>query len=135
MGQTDNDLLRDIFRRQEALMREYQERTPDGIPEWPIDLDLPESQRFCRDTMSKCMDEMFEAKHHLKRAKEHRSIAIRRLDCNAFLEEMVDGLHFFVETLVLMGVDADKLHAAYLRKNAKNLQRIDDEFGPRKADE
>lgn len=127
MALTD-DMLEHIFRMQARLMMEYQAMTPDGIPDWPVDLRRNSAQRFCRDTISKAQDELFEAKHHLKKAKEHRNVETDPLDREAFLEEMVDALHFYVETLVLMGVSADDLHDAYCRKNQINFDRIASEF-------
>lgn len=119
-----------VFELQERLMREYQSRTPDGIPEWPMDMAQKKSQRFMKDTLSKCQDELAESKYLLKRAKEHRDNDGMPLDRAELLEEMVDALHFYVEACVLLGVSPDELAAAYEKKNDVNLRRIDDEFGP-----
>lgn len=125
--------LDSIFELQAALMREYKTRTPDGIPDWPMDMAQKKSQRFMKDTLSKCQDELAESKYLLKRAKEHRDNDGAPLDRSEMLEEMVDALHFFVEACVLMGVSAAELADAYAVKNATNLRRIDAEFGPKQC--
>ena len=122
------DKLDKIFELQKALMKKYQMHTPDGIPDWPVDLMKKSSQRFCRDTLSKVQDELFEAKHMLKNAKEHRNLTGYVLDEELLKEELVDSLHFFVEALILLGIDSEDLFTAYVRKNEINHLRIEEEF-------
>lgn len=130
MMKSNKDMLKRIFELQESLMREYQARTPDSIPEWPIDIKEKSLQRFCRDTLSKGQDELFEAKSLLRLAKEHRNVTdLGQFEREEFLEEMVDALHFYVEVLILVGFNANDLYGAYYKKNILNRQRIDQEFG------
>jgi len=41
----------------------------------------------------------------------------------AVQEELVDILHFFVSMCLKAGLDAERLHALYLQKNAENFRR------------
>lgn len=46
-----------------------------------------------------------------------------KLDRDAVTEELVDLLHFFVSTCIKMGISADDLYRAYLKKNRENHRR------------
>ncbi len=46
-------------------------------------------------------------------------------DHEAFVNEMGDVLHFFVEMCITAGMTAEDLHRAYFRMHQKNNQRID----------
>jgi predicted HAD superfamily Cof-like phosphohydrolase len=124
----DTDSLDSLFDMQQDLMKHYNRAIPNGIPEWPCDFRQKVTQRFVRDTISRAQDEMFEAKHHLKQAKEHRNIDTGEFDRSEFVEEMVDALHFYLEAMILMGVTPNELFESYARKNEINRQRIRDEF-------
>ena len=45
-------------------------------------------------------------------------------DHKAFVDEMGDCLHFFVEMCITAGLTAEDLHRAYFRMHQKNNQRI-----------
>ena len=124
-----DDLLVDIFRMQEKLMKRYQSETTEELPDWPLELTCKSDQRFCRDMISRMQDELFEAKFHLRRAKEHRNVDCGDLDFDALTEELVDSLHYFVEVMILLGVSPHQLYDLYNNKNSKNHKRIDKEFG------
>lgn len=45
-------------------------------------------------------------------------------DRQAFVDEMGDVLHFFVEMCITAGMTAEDLHRAYFRMHQKNNQRL-----------
>lgn len=47
----------------------------------------------------------------------------RPIDLERVTEELVDILHFFVSMCLKVGLNADSLHAAYVRKNRENFKR------------
>lgn len=107
--------------------------TPDKIPKWPIDINTKTGQRFCKDMLSRAQDELFEAKHMLKLAKKHRRLSDAGLfDQDLFVEEIVDAMHYIVETLITIGVDGVGFFDAYKKKHAINFARIQQEFGEKK---
>ena len=83
------------------------------------------SQQFCRDLALRGVEEMFEALQHLKNWKPHRSTEIvQDIDKDEFLEEIVDALNYFYSLLIVVGVDANMLHDAYLKKDTKIRERL-----------
>lgn len=127
--QEARDTLAQLFQLQLSLMEHYNRAIPNGIPQWPVDPSDKGSQRFTRDTISKAQDELFEAKHHLKQAKEHRNVDTGEFDRSEFVEEMIDAFHFYLEAMILMGVTPAEFFRAYRDKNRVNHQRIVNEFG------
>lgn len=47
-----------------------------------------------------------------------------KTDREAFVNELGDAFHFFVELCITAGMSADDLHRAYFRMHQKNNQRI-----------
>jgi predicted house-cleaning noncanonical NTP pyrophosphatase (MazG superfamily) len=70
------------------------------------------------------MEELFEAGQHLKNAKSHRATEIPEVDREAYLEELVDALHLYLELVIASGVSRKELVEAYLKKGRINTQRI-----------
>ena len=97
-------------------------------PEWPIDVTKKESQILLRDVTLKGVEEMFEALQELKNAKSHRQTDVPQLDREAFLEEIVDAMKYFLTTLKLVGVTPDELHSAYVKKHDKICRRLKDGY-------
>jgi hypothetical protein len=44
-------------------------------------------------------------------------------DAAHFKEEMVDGLHFYIEACLFAGMTAEELHSIYFKKHAVNIKR------------
>lgn len=113
----DDCRLKDMLRLREAFMRELANKRPAVLQTWPVDISKKESQQVVRDTVLKGVEEMFESLAHLKNWKPHRTTEIADFDHEAFLEEYVDAFNYFLSVLVMLGIDAEELHKAYVRKD------------------
>lgn len=122
------DKLDGMFELREEFMQLLCDRFPGYYPEWPIDLSRKESQTLVRDVTLRGVEEMFEALQELKNAKPHRQTDMPHLDREAFLEEIVDAMKYFLTTLKLVGVTPEELHEAYLRKHDKICRRLRDGY-------
>jgi len=88
-GRVENH-LKHIFDKQEELMEKYQEI--EGLPEWPVSIDLAENQVVIKDFKQRGMEEIAEAIEAFRNEEELH-----------FKEELIDALHFFVELNILVG--------------------------------
>ncbi len=95
-----------------------------NFPDFPVDIKSKEGQKFLKSITHDCMGELFEANQHLKNSKGHRVTEITDIDREAYIEELVDALHFFFEIVILSGVSLDELCESYLRKGDTNVDRI-----------
>lgn len=115
------DALEDIFRRQKVTMEEL--RLRDIMPEYPLDITTKPAQRLIKEVLFNAMEELFEASYTLKN-KMHRQTDVRVLDRAHFVEELGDGLAFFIEVCVLAGITPEELYGEFCRKNAAVVKRI-----------
>lgn len=99
-----------------------------GFPDFPVDLRSKEGQKFLKKISFECMGELFEANQHLKNAKDHRVSEDSELNREAYVEELVDTLHYFFEICIASGISLDELYAAYIAKGVKNDERIKDGY-------
>jgi len=106
-------------------MRRLRESTPEGNPEWPLDLSEKSSQQYIRDIALRGVEEMFEALQHLKNWKPHRKTEIKDFNREEFLEEIVDAFNYFLSILILTGFDDSDLINAYRRKDLIINKRLD----------
>jgi hypothetical protein len=120
-------MLKNMFDKQETLMERYLEND-SNFPEWPIDLKSKQHQKFVRDVLLNCSEEIFEALRHFKNWKPHRKTEITNFDHDEFLEEMVDAFKFFTEALIMCGVTAEDFLHAYNTKDSKCHKRLDDGY-------
>ena len=102
----------------EAFMTSLAKRQPNVLQKWPVDIKEKASQQVVRDTVLKGVEEMFEALQHLKNWKPHRNTEIKDFDHDAFLEEYVDAFNYFLAVLVMLGIGADELFDAYVKKDS-----------------
>ena len=117
--------LQDQFSKRLSFIKEMKKVHPQSYPDFPVDISEKSSQQFCRDLALRGVEEMFEALQHLKNWKPHRLTEIRdEIDKEEFLEEIVDALNYFYSMLIVVGVDANDLHEAYLKKDAKIRERL-----------
>jgi len=116
------DRLVQMFDQQASFMRLLQEKR--GFPDFPTDLASKRGQQFLKDIRNHMMEELFEAGQHLKNAKSHRATELPDVDREAYLEELVDALHLYVELAIASGITPDELFQAYMRKGLINTQRI-----------
>jgi hypothetical protein len=106
------DPMKHVFDKQLELMNKYKEI--EGLPDWPLNLDLAEHQKIIKDFKQRGMEEIAEA--------------IEGFRHNEFLhyqEELIDALHFFVELAILSGAkwDTFKYHA-YKKADKQNINGI-----------
>ncbi len=109
------DLLRDIFARQASLAEFYRSVRPDGFYSW-------EPRARCATWTRAIVHECCELDNELgwKPWKNGPDLDANRA---ARLDETADILHFFVQLALDQGFSADELYDAYVRKNAENRRR------------
>jgi len=101
------------------LLRDHRDH-----PDFPLDLNCKESQQFLKMLAHECMTELFEANLLLKNSKKHRKTDIAEFDREAYKEELVDVLHYFLGIAIYSGITADELFNAYMQKGRINVERL-----------
>lgn len=120
------DLLKTIFSRQLELMEKY-DPIEEGnlghpIPHGKFDLNDRASQQRLKDFAWRITEELGEAMNCLKNKPWKQTPMIT--DETHFLEELVDGFHFYIELLIHAGFDAESLTRMYLDKSDVNKFRV-----------
>lgn len=118
------DRLEKMLEMREHFMKELARNRPAVLQKWPVDITSKEGQQAVRDTVLKGVEEMFEALAHLKNHKAHRLTEVKDFDQDAFLEEYVDAFNFFLAVPIMLGISADQLYDAYLKKDIIINDRI-----------
>lgn len=118
------DRLSEMLRLREQFMRDLAASRPAVLQRWPVDITSKDGQQAIRDTVLKGVEEIFEALQHLKNTKAHRLTEVKDFDQDAFLEEYVDAFNFFLAVPIMLGITADDLFSAYLKKDAIINDRI-----------
>tara|TARA_R110001599_G_scaffold23181_2_gene85362 strand:+ start:200 stop:580 length:381 start_codon:yes stop_codon:yes gene_type:complete len=121
----DKCRLAEQFEKRLSFIEEINSKQPGSYPEFPIDISKKESQQLCRDLALRGVEEMFEALQHLKNWKPHRVTDVKeKFNSDEFLEEVVDALNYFYSMLIVIGVNENDLHEAYLKKDSKIRERL-----------
>lgn len=120
------DKLQKMWEQQLEFMNLLREKR--GFPEFPVDIRSKSGQKFLKSITYECMGELFEANQELKNSKTHRATEITDLDKEAYLEELIDSLHFFFEIVIASGITLDEMYDAYMRKGVKNFDRIENGY-------
>lgn len=122
----EGDLLKLIFDRQKELAEKYHEiesrnegREVPKIGE--LDINSYAGQRRLKDFAWRVTEEIAEAMLTLK-LRPWKSTP-QLTDIDHYVEELIDALHFFVELLMLSGLDAEMTAKLYLQKNEVNKFR------------
>lgn len=121
----ENDKLNRIFQLQRLLIEDLV-RVDDV--HWPVDLSTREGQKLCREVVLRSTEELHEALQHLKQWKQHKHIDNHEFDHDAFLEEIVDSLHYIFELLIFVDIGAEQLYQAYRQKHLINMDRVRDKI-------
>ena len=108
------DKLELLFRKQRFLMEKY------GIK--VLDINTKEGQNVIRATIMHLIEELGEITHCLKNKPWVNYETL--VDKNAMYDEVADSLHFFLEIMLLLGINSNSLTELYLKKNKINLERI-----------
>lgn len=120
----EEDRLTRMLEMREHFMRELAANRPGVLQKWPVDITSKDGQQAIRDNVLKGVEEMFEALQHLKNWKPHRASEVKDFDQDAFLEEYVDAFNFFLAVPIMLGISADELFEAYLKKDVVIHERI-----------
>lgn len=120
------DRLQEQWDQQLAFMKLLQEKR--GFPEFPVGIETKQGQKFLKGITHECMHELFEANQRLKNSKDHRATDVKDFDRAAYVEELVDSLHYFYEIVISSGVSIDELHEAYMKKGEINTNRINNGY-------
>lgn len=118
----ENQSLKRMFEQQEKFVSLLVEKRDH--PQFPVDLTSKEGQRFVRSLIHECVAELFEAGVELRNSKRHRATEINEFNRDAFLEELVDAMHYLVGVAICSGFTADQFHEAYMKKGKINIDRI-----------
>lgn len=120
------DRLELMWGQQLKFMKLLQEKR--NFPEFPVDIASKPGQKVIKDIAYDCMHELFEAIHLLKNSKNHRATNINDFDKDAFLEELGDVLHFYIEVCALAGISSEELYEAFMKKGDVNTARINSNY-------
>jgi len=111
--------LDSMFEMQKALMLNY------GYT-GPVDIDTKEGQNKIREVMFFLTHELFEASEWMKMKPWRQTLV--KTDIPAFMEEIADVMHFYLELCIYLGIDSHKLYEMYQNKVFKNIKRIEDKY-------
>lgn len=104
-----------IFNMQLSLMEKYGYKKP-------VNINTKAGQNKIREIMFFTAHELFEASEWLK-MKPWRKTKVKT-DIPAFMEEIADVLHFYIELCIILGIDSKGLYDLYKYKFLKNNDRI-----------
>jgi len=121
-----SDKLQEMWNQQLEFMNLLKKKR--GFPEFPVDIRSKTGQKFLKSITYECMGELFEANQELKNSKTHRATEISDLDKDAYLEELIDSLHFFFEIVIASGISLNEMYDAYMKKGVKNFDRIENGY-------
>jgi hypothetical protein len=119
--------LKEMFDLRKSFIERMQKERPGSYP-IPVpltNLSDKKSQQVCRDLALRGVEEMFEALQHLKNWKPHKLTEEKEFNKEEFLEEIVDAFNYFMALLIVVDVDEEKLFNAYLKKDKKIRERLD----------
>jgi len=116
------DRLEIMWKQQHEFMLLLQEKR--GFPSFPTELTSKKGQQFLKDIRNHMMEELFEAGQHLRNAKPHRATDLPEFDRKAYVEELSDALHLYIELLIASGITVDELFESYMEKGRVNTTRI-----------
>lgn len=97
LEQNVKQVIPKIFEKQTALLEKYQ--TIEGLPDWPLKIDVLESQTIIKDFKQRIIEELAEAFEAHKANDEIH-----------FFEELMDALHFATEIMILIGVKPEEVY-------------------------
>lgn len=120
----EGDMLKAMFARQHELELKYKEIESKnlGIP-MPLraEIDNPLHQYLIKDLMWRIVEELGEAANCLKN-KPWKNTHMPT-DEEHFMEEIADSMHFFIQLLLFLGLDAEEACLLYFKKSEVNKFR------------
>lgn len=123
----ESDLLKRVFAAQRGLMEKYHElEEVNGSPvvysEDEGDLDSRLVQARLHELFGYMVREMAEGMQELKLKPWKRTEV--KTDVPAFISEVGDVFHFFIEFCITAGLSAEDLAKAYFKEHVKNHARV-----------
>ena len=106
-------MLKLIFHKQREL-----QTSSYGVD--PSTLDGEDRRRYIVDMTTALTDELHEA---LAETGWKPWATSRHFNRSAYLDELIDALHFLINLMLVAGTDADEITRRYLEKNARNAAR------------
>lgn len=122
--EVQGDRLEAIFRRQRKLMDKYEQIERENgfyVPVGSANLNERKDQHYLKDLAWRITEELGEAMNCLKNKPWKQTH--HETDEAHYREELIDGFHFYVELLILSGIDAEKLFMTYFQKSRVNQFR------------
>lgn len=119
------DKLNQIFELQRDLMQELAK--VDDIS-WPVNIASKSGQKLCREITLRATEELHESLQLMRKWKTHKHVDDYDFDHAAFLEEIVDSLHYIFELLILVDIGAEELFQAFHTKHLVNMDRVKDKI-------
>lgn len=116
------DMLATMYAQQKKHMQVYD---PDSY--WTnLGIQSPTAQAKLREFAAYSMEEWYEAINHLKNKPWKKTFV--EADKDAFLEEMADMFHFFLEFLIIAKISPEQLFRAYFAKTLINIDRQGNDY-------
>jgi len=93
------NLISTLMGEQTFLLDKYKEI--EGLPTWPVDIDLPKGQVILKDFIARMAEEIVEAQEYLERMTPtvYDSELVSLME-----EEVIDALHFYLGVYILAGL-------------------------------
>jgi predicted house-cleaning noncanonical NTP pyrophosphatase (MazG superfamily) len=121
-----DDQFKLMWEQQYEFMKLLQEKR--NFPKFPVDIETKQGQKLLDDITFHIMKELFESNQHLKNSKSHRITEVPEIDRDAYIEELVDVLHLYLEICIAAGVSRNELFDAYMKKGTINTSRINNHY-------
>lgn len=118
------DALSTMFVKQEEHMEAYgsiSHTTPTVTAKAHGQLDNPIIQAKIREYAGYTIEELMEAINHLKNKPWKQSF--KEVDRDAFLEEIADAWHFWIEMHLYAGITPEEVFKTYFKKSLVNEAR------------
>lgn len=107
------------------MQKEFQKRVGFNFD----NMDIKEKSQYIKEMMLWCEDEMKEALHELPFAKgwskKYDTWTEEKIEeqMTKFKKEMTDSFHFFMNILIVSGMNSEDLYNEYIDKNKINISR------------
>lgn len=116
------DKFEKMWTQQEQFMKLLQQTR--NFPNFPVDLKTKTGQKFLKNIIFECTEELFEGNQLLKNGKSHRVTDVKDFDRDAYVEELTDAMHYFLELVIASGISLEEFYAVFMKKGNINIERI-----------
>jgi dimeric dUTPase (all-alpha-NTP-PPase superfamily) len=123
MNEWDDAVHEDCLKEMLYLQVKLQQRYLKGRLPWELQHD--EQKDYIRTMVLATTDELHEALRETAWKPWSNADGMNR---DAFVDELVDAFHFFMNLLIVANCDAKEFFRRYLRKNGINHERIDEGY-------